>query len=175
MHDIIAISGKSGCGNTTVSTLVAQKLNYKLINYTFRQLAIKYKISFEELLDISKTDYKYDKELDNEQIKLAESGKCVLGSRLAIWLLKDKAFTVYLNADIEKRIRNLQKRENEAFDSLYDFTLNRDENDSKRYKLLYGIDNNDFRFANLVIDVKTLTLDEIVDKIIHDFNIWKSK
>ena len=28
----VAISGKSGCGNTTVSTLLAQKLNVKLIN-----------------------------------------------------------------------------------------------------------------------------------------------
>ena len=35
----IAISGKSGCGNTTVSGLLAQKLGIKLINYTFRQLA----------------------------------------------------------------------------------------------------------------------------------------
>jgi cytidylate kinase len=35
----IAISGKSGCGNTTVSTLLAKTLGIKLINYTFRQLA----------------------------------------------------------------------------------------------------------------------------------------
>ena len=35
----IAISGKSGCGNTTVSTMLAQRLGIKLINYTFRNLA----------------------------------------------------------------------------------------------------------------------------------------
>ena len=35
----IAISGKSGCGNTTVSTLLSEKLGIKLINYTFRTLA----------------------------------------------------------------------------------------------------------------------------------------
>lgn len=28
----VAISGKSGCGNTTVSTLLAEKLGVKLIN-----------------------------------------------------------------------------------------------------------------------------------------------
>lgn len=39
----IAISGRSGCGNTTVSTLLAQKLGVKLINFTFRQLAAEKK------------------------------------------------------------------------------------------------------------------------------------
>ncbi|HEY9053576.1 MAG TPA: hypothetical protein VIO60_02025, partial [Rectinemataceae bacterium] len=32
---IIAISGKSGCGNTTVSRLVAKRLERRFINYTF--------------------------------------------------------------------------------------------------------------------------------------------
>ena len=35
----IAISGKSGCGNTTVSGMLAKTLGVTLINYTFRQLA----------------------------------------------------------------------------------------------------------------------------------------
>ena len=35
----IAISGKSGCGNTTVSSLLAERLGVKLFNFTFRQLA----------------------------------------------------------------------------------------------------------------------------------------
>ena len=35
----VAISGKSGCGNTTVSGMLAKTLGVTLINYTFRQLA----------------------------------------------------------------------------------------------------------------------------------------
>jgi len=35
----VAISGRSGCGNTTVSTLLSQLLGVKLINFTFRNLA----------------------------------------------------------------------------------------------------------------------------------------
>ncbi len=42
----IAISGKSGCGNTTVSTLVADRMNYKMINFTFRTLAKEKGIEF---------------------------------------------------------------------------------------------------------------------------------
>ena len=35
----IAISGKSGCGNTTVSNLLSKTLNIAMINYTFRSLS----------------------------------------------------------------------------------------------------------------------------------------
>jgi len=175
MYDIIAISGKSGCGNTTVSTLVAQKLNYRLINYTFRQLADKHNMGFEELLEKSKMDPRYDKELDDEQIRLTESGKCVLASRLAIWLLRDTAFTVYLNAGIEKRIQNIKKREDKSLEYLYDFTMQRDENDARRYKELYGIDTNDYGFANLVIEIEDLTADEVVDNVINGFKLCKKE
>ena len=35
----IAISSRSGCGNTTVTKLLAEKLGYPMINFTFRQMA----------------------------------------------------------------------------------------------------------------------------------------
>ena len=41
----------------------------------------------------------------------------------------------------------------------------RDSEDSRRYMKLYGIDNNDYAFVDLVIDA-TATPDEIVEKII---------
>ena len=45
----IAVSGKSGCGNSTVSRLLAEKLGLKLINYTFHNMAEEAGIPFEEL------------------------------------------------------------------------------------------------------------------------------
>ncbi|NBK25522.1 MAG: cytidylate kinase, partial [Spirochaetia bacterium] len=42
----IAISGKSGCGNTTVSKLVADRLGYPMINFTFRTLSEEKGIEF---------------------------------------------------------------------------------------------------------------------------------
>jgi DNA ligase (NAD+) len=50
----IAISGKSGCGNTTVSTLLSQKLNIKLINYTFRQLAEEKGLTLAQVIENAK-------------------------------------------------------------------------------------------------------------------------
>jgi len=169
MKSIIAISGKSGSGNTSVSTMVAKKLNYILINYTFRQLADKNGITFEEMLEKAINDSSFDKQLDQEQIKLASKGNCVLGSRLAIWLMKNKAYTVYLNAKKETRIRNILKREKTSYEDIEEFTLKRDRNDHERYLKLYGINNDDYEFANLIIETDDLSIEEIAEKIITNF------
>ena len=57
----VAISGKSGCGNTTVSTLLSQKLGIKLINYTFRQLAAEKGLTLAQVIENAKNDDSYDK------------------------------------------------------------------------------------------------------------------
>src|SRR5512135_3420239 len=82
----IAISGKSGCGNTTVSRLVAESLGLRVINYTFKNLARDSGMSFEELALKAESDPQYDHTIDRMQVDLARMGGCVLGSRLAIWL-----------------------------------------------------------------------------------------
>jgi len=169
MKSIIAISGKSGSGNTSVSTMVANKMNYILVNYTFRQLADKNGITFEEMLEKAINDSSFDKQLDQEQIKLASTGNCVLGSRLAIWLMKNKAYTVYLNAKKETRIRNILKREKTSYEDIEEFTLKRDRNDHERYLKLYGINNDDYEFADLIIETDDLSIEEIAEKIITNF------
>ena len=84
----IAISGKSGCGNTTVSTLVASQLGYPLINFTFRNLAKERNVDFWHLCKLAEQDDSIDRELDRRQVEMAMAQQdCVLGSRLAIWML----------------------------------------------------------------------------------------
>ena len=94
----IAISGKSGCGNTTVSGLLAETLGVTLINYTFRQLAAEKGMTLAEVIEAAKTDDSYDKYVDKHQIELALAEPCVLGSRLAVWMLKEADLKVYLFA-----------------------------------------------------------------------------
>ena len=57
----IAISGKSGCGNTTVSSLLAKTLDITLINYTFRQMAAERNMTLAEVIEAAKTDDSFDK------------------------------------------------------------------------------------------------------------------
>ena len=163
----VAISGKSGCGNTTVSTLLSQKLGVKLINYTFRQLAAEKNMTLAQVIEAAKKDDSYDKYVDKHQVELALAEPCVLGSRLAIWMLKEADLKVYLYASAETRASRVFNREGGNLQEIKDFTAMRDREDTGRYKEFYGIDNNDYSFADLVIDVNDKTPDQIVDLILQ--------
>ena len=163
----VAISGKSGCGNTTVSTLLSQKLGLKLINYTFRQLAAEKNMTLAQVIEAAKNDDSYDKYVDKHQVELALAEPCVLGSRLAIWMLKEADLKVYLYASAETRANRVFNREGGNLQEIKDFTAMRDREDTGRYKEFYGIDNNDYSFADLVIDVNDKTPDQIVDLILQ--------
>ena len=52
----IAISGKSGCGNTTISRLVADALEFRVVNFTFRNLAQEKGMELAELLEKAAKD-----------------------------------------------------------------------------------------------------------------------
>ena len=164
----IAISGKSGCGNSTVSRLVAEYLGFKLINYTFRNIAQEEGISFDELWILAQEDSSYDLYLDKKQVELAEEGNCVLGSRLAIWMLKDAELKVYLKASPEVRARRIQKREGGTFEEVFAKTVERDERDSKRYMATYKIDNDDHSFADLIIDTDDTGQEEVAEIIANE-------
>ena len=164
----IAISGPSGCGNTTVSTLTAKTLNLPCINYTFKNIAKELNISFEEVLRRAQEDFSFDKTVDKKQIELAEAGSCVLGSRLAIWLLKQADLKVYLRASIDVRSKRIQKREGGDIEKIKADTDLRDMEDTRRYKELYGIDNTKYEKADLIIDTDNLAPEKIVEKILDE-------
>jgi cytidylate kinase len=162
----IAISGKSGCGNTTVSTLVAEALGYSLINFTFRNLAKEKDVDFWEFCRMAEQDDSIDRELDARQVAMALAQQdCVLGSRLAIWVLKEADLKVYLTATSEVRARRIHAREGGSLEQRLEETLRRDAQDSARYMRIYGIDNSDTSAAHLVIDTDGKTPEEICELI----------
>jgi cytidylate kinase len=163
----IAVSGKSGCGNTTVSRIVAEKMGLAFINFTFRILAQERGLEMKEILEKAASDDFWDREVDSRQIKLArEAGGCVLGSRLAIWMLDEADLKVYLKAEPLTRAKRIAKREGGDLQEVADFTRERDRQDRERYMRIYRIDNDDYSKADLVIDTDGMTPEEIAAGII---------
>jgi cytidylate kinase len=164
----IAISGMSGCGNTTVSKIVADRLGLEFINFTFRSLAQEKGIELKEVLELAAKDDSWDKEVDSRQVKLARESKgCVVGSRLAIWMLEEADLKVFLRAKPETRSARIVKREGGNLKEIADFTAERDSRDNRRYIRTYNIDNNKYEFANLIIDTDDISPDEIANLIIE--------
>ncbi|MCX7025735.1 MAG: cytidylate kinase family protein [Spirochaetes bacterium] len=160
---IVAISGKSGCGNSTVSGLLAKRLGVRLVNYTFRNMSVELGMPFTELLDKSRNDDSYDRTLDRKQVELARKGDCVIGSRLALWLLPDADLRVYLSASETTRARRIRDRENGKMEEILAFTRERDCADHERYLRIYGIDNDAFSDADLIVNTEKLKPDAIVE------------
>jgi cytidylate kinase len=165
----IAVSGKSGCGNTTVSKLVADALGLRFINFTFRSLAEERNLTLAGVLDLAAKDDFWDKEVDRRQVVLARNGEggCVLGSRLAIWMLKEADLKVYLKARPETRAGRIVRREGGSLADVAAFTVERDRQDRERYIRIYDIDNDDYGFADLVIDTDDLSPEQIAARIIE--------
>ncbi|HCU30901.1 MAG TPA: cytidylate kinase [Sphaerochaeta sp.] len=165
----IAISGKSGCGNTTVSQLVADELGYPMINFTFRTLSEEKGIEFWTFCKMAEESDEFDLEVDRRQVEMALSQPdCVLGTRLAIWMLKQADLKVYLSASSLERARRIMQREGGTLEERLEQTRRRDANDSARYKRLYNIDNSDTSVADLVIDTSELGPEDVARIIIKE-------
>ena len=163
----IAVSGKSGCGNSTVSRLVARQLGLRLINFTFRDLAVEHGVSFAELHRRAAADASIDRTLDRRQLAAAAAGDCVLGSRLAIWLLTDADLTVYLAGMPEVRARRIAAREGAPYATTLAAMNARDAQDRGRYLALYDIDIDNYRHADLVLDTATLDQFQVAAAIVR--------
>jgi cytidylate kinase len=172
MKDVkIAISGKSGCGNTTVSRLLADTLGIRLINFTFRSLAQEKGLSLEEILPLAAKDDSWDREVDTRQVEMArENSGCVLGSRLAIWMLPEADLKIFLTASPEIRAKRIQGRDGESLKDVAEFTASRDKQDHERYLRIYNINNDDFSIADIVIDTGDIDPPEIVKLIMVELN-----
>ena len=176
MSGIIAISGKSGSGNSTVSGLVAKALGFGLVNFTFKNLAEERGLSFEEIVKRSGSDDSYDLEVDRRQVDLARAGNRVVGSRLAIWLLAQEAdLRIYLWASPGVRAARIRAREGSASHADPAFTKARDESDHARYLRLYGYDNDDFVDADLVVNTERFRPESIATIIVHAWQLRRAR
>jgi cytidylate kinase len=161
----IAISGRSGCGNTTVSSLLSQRLNLKQVNYTFRSVAKEEGVTDQEIFRRAELTDEYDYRVDKRQVVLAREEPSVLGTRLAIWMLDDADLKVYLSGSLENRARRIAEREGGTLIDQMAATTARDERDRKRYLRLYNIDNFDYSPADLVINTDRLDQHQVADII----------
>ncbi len=166
LNDIrIAISGRSGCGNTTVSRALADYFGLRFINYTFRSIAEEDGLTFEEITRRAELSDDDDLRVDTTQIELARQSPSVLGSRLAIWMLKEADLKVFLTAPLETRAGRIRKREGGTLEHAVTSTMSRDERDHSRYLRLYGIDNYDLNMADLVVNTDRFNVNQVVDII----------
>lgn len=184
---IITIAGKLGSGKSSTARRVAEILNYDHFSTGdfMRSIASKRGISLGDLSAIAENDLSIDKELDDYNLEIGEKENIVLDSRLGFHFIPD-SFKVFLELDpeisaqriLEDKKSNLQ-RQTEAtgsFDSkesVLEKINERLNSERKRYKELYNIeDHTNHTNFNLVINTKEISLEEVSQKVVDEYNKW---
>ncbi len=163
----IAISGLSGCGTTTACTNVARALGLKVINYTMRDLARDLRTSLERVQELAKKDPVYDYTLEKNQMDLAAAQEnCIIGTRLAGWIVDAVDLRVFLHASLETRAKRIAQREGKLFASVLAYTKKRDGENYSRYKRYYGIDTNDRDGFDLIVNTEYLSAAQVAALIV---------
>ena len=164
----IAISSHSGCGNTTATNNVGTTLSLEVVNYTFRDLAQELKLPFEAIQRGADKTRIYDFLTDLKLMRASLRPRVVVGSRLSGWLI-DADLRIWLHAPLEARAKRIFQREPDkhaGYESVLYRTLQRDEQNRKRYLEVYGIDINDRSDFDIIINTEKLTAEQVSSLIV---------
>jgi CMP/dCMP kinase len=164
----IAISSHSGCGNTTATNNVGATLELDVVNYTFRDLATDLDLPFETIQQKASRSPIYDFLTDLNLMRASLRSRVVVGSRLAGWLV-DADLRVWLHAPLEARAKRIFQREPDkhaGYESVLYRTLQRDEQNRKRYLEIYGLDINDRSDFDITINTEKLTAEQVSSLIV---------
>jgi cytidylate kinase len=143
-------------------------LGLEVVNYTFRDLANDLDLPFETVQQQASKGRIYDYLTDLNLMRASLQSRVVVGSRLAGWLV-DADLRVWLHAPLEARAKRIFQREPDkhaGYESVLYRTLQRDEQNRKRYLEIYGIDINDRSDFDIIINTEKLTAEQVSSLIV---------
>jgi cytidylate kinase len=147
---IIAISGLTGSGKNTLGELLAEKLGYRLVCPTFKDLAKREGVPLMEFQKMAERDPDIDRKFD-ELLKEQAKGDCVVTTWLGPWMV-DADLRIKLVAPAETRAKRIADRDGMALEDAVKHVEERDERNRKRYMKLYGIDIFDESIYDALLD-----------------------
>lgn len=179
---IITITGEAGSGVSTVTRELAEALDYRRFSAggLFRNIARQKNMTVEQLNDYASRNHVIDREIDTLIRRLGEGSEIVLDARLGYYWIHD-SFRVYLQVDPDIAARRIYKeisegeRHEEGAATIDQTTINlarQTESAKKRYFHDYGVDINNTRPFDLIINTDDKTPNEVVALIKTRYRSW---
>jgi len=175
---IITISGKPGCGKSTVTKIVANKLGCKHISggEMRGEIAKKHNMTIDELNKLAETEDWTDREVDDYLKKLGETeNNLCIDSRTAFYFIPH-ATKIFIDCDIDvaaERIFKDQRSDEKHQDTaqgVKEMIEVRWEQCRQRWIRDYGFDIANLDNYDLVIDSSNKTAQEVVEEILEFVN-----
>ena len=184
----IIISGLAGVGKSTLAKKLAKRFGLKYIcgGELLKEVAKELGYKVTEHWWESKEGFEFvkkrmenkalDKKLDEKLIEIASKGNCVITSWSLPWIYKGKAIKIWLHASLEERAKRIASRDNIAFEEALKIVEERDKENAKLFKAIYGYElGKDLSVFNLIVETENKTPEEVerevVDFLKKRFNI----
>lgn len=155
----IAVSGLAGSGKTTGAKAIAKAFDLRYIGagQIFRAIARERKIPIEKFSALREREIDY--EMDRRSLRFAMKGNAVLDGRLTGWAAGDWAdVRIFYKCPLKIKAKRIAKRDGISVAEAMRWIKQRDKEDGKKYRRLYGIDHADKSIYDIVIDNSKLTL-----------------
>jgi cytidylate kinase len=148
---IITISGLTGSGKNTLGELLARRLGYRLVCPTFKDLAAREGISLMEFQKKAEKDPDIDRKFDALLKEEAGKGDCVVTTWLGPWMV-DADVRIKVKVADSIRAERIARRDGMAVAQALEHLRKRDDQNRMRYRKLYGIDIDDEKIFDAVLN-----------------------
>lgn len=179
----ITISGELGSGKSSLSKLLCEKADFKILSVGAiqRELAVQHGMSTLEFNKYMETHPEIDIECDNKVVEYGLSeANLILDSRMA-WHFVPHAFKIHLLVNMHiaaERIFNDDIRKNEQNNDIEHTLQNiitRKASEVKRFKEQYKVNIDNLQNYNFVVDSSFISPENLADFVLKQFNSWKSQ
>lgn len=172
---VVTISGLHGTGKSTQAKRLADSLGLRYVSagMIFRDMAKERGISLEDMLKIAEKDPKIDKSLDDRTREESLKRGVVIDASLSGWMAEKPNIKILLTAPLEARVKRIANRDRLTEDEALRKTLEREENDRKRYKAYYKIDIDDASIYDVVLNTELFSpegMTRILKKIVEEYS-----
>lgn len=171
---IITISGLPGSGKSTVGKRLAKQLGYRFYSMgdLRGKMAMERGMSIDQLNKLGESEVWTDQEADEYQKKLAQTeDNFVIDGRLS-WHFIPQSFKVFLTVDVEEGARRIFKRQRPdepPVTSVQEMAAQiraRIASDNTRYQKWYGVQFNDPKNYDVVINTTRGGQKQVVKEIV---------
>lgn len=173
---VICLAGLTACGKSTVAKRLADNYGLRYVSggSALKELATKigYKAGEKGWWETSEgmrflerrlRDPRFDRQIDEKLLDLAQQGNVVLDSWTMPWLSKT-GFKIWLEASPKTRAQRLAKRDNITVQEAEKFVAEKDRKTKQIYERLYGFKlGEDFSPFDLILDTDRLNADEVYE------------
>jgi cytidylate kinase len=179
--NIITITGDLASGKSTITKMLMNELGYTIYKNGeyFRKLALENNMSVTEFNKYVENHPEIDRQIElSAKMYANEHDNVIIDARLG-WFSVPESFKIYLKVEIDeaakRAFKDLDRKDSEFFKTEEEYREDlqkRDRLENERYFNLYGIRKNDMSNYDLVVDTTNMTLKEVLEKIIEEYNKW---